>query len=248
MDAYRLEVVETPEQLAERAAEEFESALRSAVSATGRFAVALSGGKTPRAMLETLAARSIDWSDVHFFWSDERCVPPDDPASNFGMAREALLARIAVPPPNVHRMPGELPPQDGAAAYDAAVRAFFGGPPSFDLIYLGLGPDGHTASLFPGTAALRVTDRFCAANKVDGPVASPWRLTLTYAAINTGRRVAFLVEGSEKASVLRAVLHGKKDVARYPAQGIAPVSGDLLWLVDAAAARELESDAPSQPI
>lgn len=216
--------------------------MRAAVAQRARFTVALSGGKTPRGMLETLAAQRLDWSAVHLFWSDERCVPPDDAASNFGMAREALLARVDVPPANIHRMRGELPPADGATDYEAQLRTFFGGAPAFDLIYLGLGPDGHTASLFPGTAALDIADRACVANRVDGPVASPWRLTLTYPAINAGRSVTFLVEGSEKASILAAVLRGKQDVRRYPAQGIAPVRGDLLWLADEAAAGGLDRD------
>jgi len=202
--------------------------------------VALSGGKTPRAMLETLAKRALAWPQIHFFWSDERCVGPDDPDSNYGMARAALLGRIAVPTSNVHRMNGELDPPAGARDYSDQMRVFFTAWPIFDLVYLGLGPDGHTASLFPGTAALRVTDETCVANRVDGHVPSPWRLTLTFPAINAARRVAFLVEGAQKADILKQVVEGTQDVERYPAQGIAPGSGDLTWLVDAAAASRLE--------
>jgi 6-phosphogluconolactonase len=155
------------------------------------------------------------------------------------MAREALLAKIAVPASNVHRMRGELAPDAGAAAYDAELRAFFdAASPRFDLLYLGLGPDGHTASLFPGTAALAVTDRWCVANEVTEGVASPWRLTLTYPAIGSACRIVFLVEGADKADILAEVLGGQ-DVRRYPAQGIAPSDGELVWLVDAAAAAKL---------
>src|SRR5579859_4197039 len=167
MTGRRVVVAETPAELAAGAADEFEGTAMRAISAAGRFSVALSGGKTPRAMLEVLSSRKIDWSRIHFFWSDERCVGPDDPNSNYRMAREALLAKISVPASNVHRMRGELAPDAGAAAYDAELRAFFdAASPRFDLLYLGLGPDGHTASLFPGTAALEVTDRWCVANEV----------------------------------------------------------------------------------
>jgi 6-phosphogluconolactonase len=237
----RIFVSETPELLATRAADEFVAACAAAITDRGRFAVALSGGKTPRAMLEALAARPVDWLLVHFFWSDERCVGPDDPNSNYRMAREALLSRVTPPQANVHRIKGELDPPEGARDYTEQLQSFFSGTPSFDLVYLGLGPDGHTASLFPGTTALRVTDKPCVANRVDRAVGSVWRLTLTFPAINAARRVIFLVEGSEKAAILKRVIEGAKDVERYPAQGIAPASGDLLWLADAPADALLES-------
>jgi len=238
---WRLVSAATPQLLAERAADEFANAASDAIRDRGRFAVALSGGKTPRAMLEALSARALDWNSIHFFWSDERCVGPEDPNSNYRMANEALLSRIAVPAGNIHRMRGELEPSAGATAYDAELRAFFGErAPVFDLLFLGLGPDGHTASLFPGTDALSIIDVWCAANQVSGPVASPWRLTLTYSAINAARRVIFLVEGAEKADILATVLGPKKDVRRYPAQGIAPTEGELVWLVDVAAAAKLQ--------
>jgi 6-phosphogluconolactonase len=235
-----MDVVDSPASLAARAADAFESACDAAIRGRGRSAVALSGGKTPRAMLETLGQRALDWSRIHFFWSDERCVGPDDPNSNYGMARAALLDKAGVPPSSVHRMKGELDPQEGARDYAEQLRVFFSAPPIFDLVYLGLGPDGHTASLFPGTTALHVADKPCVANRVDGPVASPWRLTLTYPAINAARHVRFLVEGSEKADILKHVVEGPRDVERYPAQGVAPANGDLVWLVDAAAAALLE--------
>lgn len=235
-----IDVVDSPSLLAARAADEFVTACDASVGELGRFAVALSGGRTPRAMLEALAKRDVDWSHVHFFWGDERCVGPDDPNSNYGMARNALLGAAAVPSSNIHRMKGELDPQAGARDYQEQLSSFFPSSPVLDLLYLGLGADGHTASLFPGTAALRVTDKTCVANRVDGPVASPWRLTFTFPTINAARRVVFLVEGSEKADMLKRVVEGPRDVERYPAQGVAPSSGDLTWLVDAAAAARLE--------
>jgi 6-phosphogluconolactonase len=238
----RIVTVATPQLLAIRAADEFAASASEAIRVRSRFAVALSGGKTPRAMLEELSNRALDWQAIHFFWSDERCVGPDDPDSNYRMAHEALLSKIAVPEANTHRMRGELEPSAGAAAYDAELRTFFPErAPVFDLLFLGLGPDGHTASLFPGTDALKVVDRWCASNEVSEPVASPWRLTLTYPAINAARRLIFLVEGADKADILATVLGREKDVRRYPAQGIAPTDGELVWLVDAAAAAKLPS-------
>jgi len=240
LGAPRIVRLANPQLLAERAADEFAASASAAQGGRGRFAVALSGGKTPRAMLETLSTRGLDWPSIHFFWSDERCVGPDDPNSNYGMARDALLSKIAMPEGNIHRMPGELEPNAGAAAYIAELRVFFGaGTPRFDLLFLGLGPDGHTASLFPRTTALDVVDSWCVANQVSGPVASPWRLTLTYPAINAARRVVFLVEGADKSDILANVLGNEKDVQRYPAQGIAPSDGELVWLVDSAAAAKL---------
>jgi len=240
LGAPRIVRLANPQLLAKRAADEFAASASAAQRGRGRFAVALSGGKTPRAMLETLSTRALDWPSIHFFWSDERCVGPDDPNSNYRMARDALLSKIGVGEVNVHRMRGDLDPMAGASAYDAELRAFFGpSAPVFDLLFLGLGPDGHTASLFPGTAALAVTDVWCAANEVSEPVASPWRLTLTYPAINAARRVVFLVEGTDKSDILAKVLGNEKDVRRYPAQGIAPSDGELVWLVDSAAAAKL---------
>ena len=232
-------VLDSPEALAARAADEFAGAAEAAIRRCGRFAVALSGGRTPRAMLAALVTRAVDWTSVHFYWSDERCVGPDDPNSNYRMAREALLSKVDVPQTNVHRMHGELAPQAAADAYENDLRAFFGSASRFDLLYLGLGPDGHAASLFPGTAALHAAGRWCVANEVDEPVASPWRLTLTYDAINAARRVVVLAEGAEKADILAQVLLGQKDVERYPAQGIAPTDGELHWLVDTAAAAKV---------
>jgi 6-phosphogluconolactonase len=238
-----VEVCPDPAALARRAADEFCTACAAALARAGRFATALSGGRTPRAMLEALASRAIDWPRVHFFWSDERCVPPDDAASNYRMAADALLSRVDVPASNVHRMKGELAPAAGASDYAAELERFFGSSvTAFDLLFLGLGADGHTASLFPGSPALADRSGSPAIGAPAPPgTPSPWRLTLSYASINAARRIAFLVEGSEKADVLARVVEGPRELAMLPAQGVAPIDGDLLWLVDAAAAAKLKS-------
>jgi 6-phosphogluconolactonase len=244
MPERRVVVLDTPDDVAYQAADEFEVRVRAAIAEHGRFCVALSGGSTPHAMFELLAspqfAEDIDWAHVHFFWSDERCVPPDDERSNYAQARKDLLAPIAMPEGNIHRMRGELAAHDGAVEYCERLSAFFGASIAFDLIYLGLGPDGHTASLFPGSTALGVSDQACVAVHVPDNRVAPWRLTLTYPVLNAARCDMFLVEGAAKAGVLARVLDGPHDVAHLPAQGVAPVRGTLVWLVDKAAATGLQ--------
>lgn len=243
----RVVVLDTPDNVASQAADEFEVRARAAIAEHGRFAVALSGGSTPRALFGLLAspeyAEDIDWTHVHFFWGDERCVPPHDERSNYGQALKALLAPIEMPDSNIHRMRGELDPHAGAVDYNEQLAAFFGEDVAFDLIYLGLGPDGHTASLFPGTQTLGVTDQPCTAVRVPDNAVAPWRLTLTYPVLNAARCDMFLVEGKEKADVLSRVLEGSRDIQRLPAQGVAPAHGTLVWLVDKAAAAKLRSHA-----
>jgi 6-phosphogluconolactonase len=230
-----------PEALARRAADAFEAACATAARSTGRFSAALSGGRTPRAMLASLASRAIDWTRAHLFWSDERCVPPDDPESNYKMAADALLSHTSIPASNVHRIKGELPAADAARLYRNDLQAFFGGRSTpFDLLFLGLGADGHTASLFPGSAALTdATGEPAVAASAPPGVPSPWRVTLTYAGIATGKHIVFLVEGLEKADIVARVLEGPLDPATLPAQGVAPVGGDVLWMLDRAAASKL---------
>ena len=224
---------------------------RGGDAAVGRFVVALSGGSTPKrlyALLATAAyAGRVDWSRVHVFWGDERCVPPDDPASNYRMAREALLSRVPVPEGNVHRMRGEDDPGSAAAAYERELREIFvtpDGPPAcipgrrFDLVLLGMGDNGHTASLFPGTPAVREAERWVLAQYVEA--VSMWRVTLTPVVINAAAEVTFLVSGGDKAEMLRRVLKGPHVPDALPAQAIAPGHGRLRWLVDAAAAADLE--------
>ena len=226
--------------LAEAAAVSFVEAATQALTVQARWAVALSGGATPRAAYQRLAAPDlagrVDWARVHFFWGDERCVPPDHPDSDYGMARAALLDHIPVPAANVHRLRGELDPQEAAGAYQAELERFFRPAlPRFDLIWLGLGEDGHTASLFPGTAALHEAERWVTANWVE--VLHTWRLTLTPPIINHAAQAAFLVSGSRKAQILREVLHGAYQPDVWPAQLVQPAPGRLTWLVDRAASQ-----------
>ncbi|OPZ85723.1 MAG: 6-phosphogluconolactonase [bacterium ADurb.Bin429] len=208
-----------------------------AIAARGRFTLVLAGGGTPRALYAALPA-SLDWPRIHVFWGDERCVPPNSPDSNYRMAKDALLSRVPLPAENIHRMQGELNPHVAADAYEAEVRRCFPGAawPRFDLLLLGMGKDGHVASLFPDTAALEETTRWVAANHV--PQLDRWRLTLTLPVINHAAEVAILVTGPQKAAILREVL---SDDGHLPAQRVRLVDGALCWLMDAEAATLLDS-------
>jgi 6-phosphogluconolactonase len=227
------------------AASQFASVCEEAVAVRGSFRVALSGGSTPIKLHQMLAAEPyrsrLPWKDVEFFWGDERAVPPDDPQSNFGMARETLLEPLGINEAQIHRMRGELPPQAAALLCEQEMRSLFGTAegefPTFDLILLGMGPDGHTASLFPGTSALRETQRLVVANDV--PQLNTTRITMTAPLINAARAVYFLVAGADKADALAEVLEGMPSVETYPSQLIAPSHGELRWLVDRAAAAKL---------
>jgi len=238
----RLLLFPDPAALARAAADDFARRAAGAVAARGRFTVALSGGTTPRRLYELLASETyrvrIPWDMTHLFWGDERHVPPDDPQSNYGMVREAMLSKVPIPEPNVHRIEAELPDASEAAArYDGEVRRFFGLAqgqfPSFDLMYLGLGPEGHTASLFPGTTALVVEDRLVVATWVAKLDAD--RITMTYPVFRDARAVVFLVEGAAKTQILAAVRNAAT-AADYPAGRIQPHDGELLWFADRAAA------------
>ena len=237
----RVLVHENQEELAEAIARDFARRAEEAIGASGRFAVALAGGSTPQATYERLArdyADRLDWGRVHVFFGDERTVPPDHEDSNYRMARETLLSRVAVG--SVHRMRGELPPAEAAESYEEELREFFGEsdePPSLDLILLGIGEDGHTASLFPETSALDVTDRWVVANPV--LKLETTRLTLTIPVLNAARAVNFLVAGEGKAGALKEILEGDADPRAYPAKFVRPESGDLVWMLDRAAARLL---------
>ena len=234
------------EQLAIAAAELFVQLASESIAARGRFRVVLSGGSTPRRTFEVLASvefsSRVDWSKVDIFWGDERYVAADDPESNYRMAREALLRHVSVPDASVHRVPTETsPPQAAAFAYEGEIRSSFGDPngiPGFDLIYLGLGTNGHTASLFPHSRVLQEKVRLVAAVFV--PEVNAWRISMTAGLLNQGRTVAFLVSGAEKAHVLREVVLGPRDPERLPAQMIVP-EGRLLWMVDEAAAALVSS-------
>ena len=218
------------------------AAAQSAVDARGVFTIALSGGSTPRELHLRLASQplneQIDWPHVHVFFGDERCVPPDDPQSNFRMAEETLLSRVPIPPEQIHRMRGELPPSEAALAYEQELKDFFGSePPRLDVILLGMGDNGHTASLFPGLAAVDEQQRWVVAEYV--AEVCMWRITLTPVVINLARQVIFLVAGAGKSSMLRQVLEGPYAPHERPAQIVRPSPGEVTWLVDAAAAAEL---------
>ena len=233
-------VYETPEELEEAAARDFVAKAEAAIGERGRFAVVLAGGSTPRTTYEILARHhldELDWSKVHVFFGDERTVHPEHEASNYRMVRETLLSHVRVG--SVHRMRCELPPGEAAADYEKQLREFFetDGFPAFDMVLLGLGEDGHTASLFPETSALDVSDRWVVINPVLKLGTS--RLTLTIPVINAARAVVFLVAGENKARALKEVLESDADPRAYPAKFIRP-DGELAWMVDRAAASLLE--------
>jgi 6-phosphogluconolactonase len=237
-----IRVVPDPAALAETAARHFVEASQQAIDARGVFSVALSGGSTPRELHRRLAspplAHQVDWSRVQIFFGDERCVPPSDPESNYHMAEETLLSQVPIPAANVHRMRGELPPEEAAADYERQLKAFFGDePPRLDLILLGMGDNGHTASLFPGLSAVHEEQRWVVAEHVSE--VDMWRLTVTPVILNLGRQVLFLVAGAAKASMLQQVLEGPYAPDERPAQIVRPTPGEVTWLVDAAAAEKL---------
>ncbi len=223
-----------------------------AIAARGRFTLALSGGNTPKpvyARLATPAYRDrLDWSKVLIFFGDERCVPPDDPQSNYLMVKTALLDHIPLPPGNIFRIKGEESPEKAAAAYTDALQNTFGGDPvagappeGFDLNLLGMGDNGHTASLFPGLAAVTETCRWVMPLYVE--VVGMWRVTMTPVIINASRTVAFLVSGAGKADVLQRVLEGPYQPVVLPSQIIKPASGELHWLLDQPAAAKLRRES-----
>jgi len=222
----------------------------AAIASRGRFTLALAGGTTPKAAYGLLAdgpfAGRIDWSRVLLFWGDERCVPPDDPLSNYRMVKEALIERVPIPPTNVHRIRGEVDPRDAAADYEALLRGLLGVDPTadtpaqgLDLVLLGLGEDGHTASLFPNQRAARASRRWVVAEYV--PAVTMWRVTLAPAVLNSAADVAFTVAGTVKARVLQQVVEGPYQPDRLPAQLVRPSRGSLTWLVDQAAAAQLSA-------
>ncbi|MFN8417865.1 MAG: 6-phosphogluconolactonase [Anaerolineae bacterium] len=228
-------------QLAHGAAEHVIGLAQQAIAANGRFNIALSGGSTPRGLYTLLAmqyASAIDWTRVNFYWGDERTVPPDHPDSDYGMAAAALLQPLNLPSANIFRMQGEDDPDRAAHEYENLLVQNLGEPPRFDLILLGLGEDGHTASLFPHTMALYEPARWCVANWVEQ--LQTWRITLTSRAINAASNVTFLVAGENKAERLRQVIEGEYKPDDLPSQLIKPEHGALRWFVDAAAASLLQ--------
>src|SRR3989440_1168839 len=239
-------VFDDPEQVAREAAGLFVRLSIEAVSERGSFSVALSGGTTPRRVYELLASddyrTQVTWASVHVFFGDERTVPPEHADSNYRMANEALLSHVSIPAKNVHRIDGVGDASANASQYESELREFFGDAawPRLDLVMLGMGDDGHTASLFPGTTVLAEERAWVVANWVEK--FQTWRITLTAPAINAARRVLFLVTGATKAERLREVLRGERDPSRLPSQLISPCDGALEWFVDRAAAARLEGD------
>ena len=217
-----------------------------AIAARGRFTIALSGGSTPKAIYTRLATDEyqtrLDWSNAHIFFGDERCVPPDDAKSNYRMTREAWFDHATLPAKNIHRIRGEDDPAREALRYEQELAQLFrtSAFPAFDLILLGMGDNGHTASLFPGTAALRETTRWVVPQYVE--VMQTWRVTFTAPLINAARHVAFLVEGANKAQMVWNVVRGPYQPDVLPSQLIQPTYGALHWLVDAAAAEKIQTE------
>ncbi|NIN70674.1 MAG: 6-phosphogluconolactonase [Gemmatimonadetes bacterium] len=246
-----IRIFESAEQVAGAAADVFVATARGAVESGRLVHVALSGGSTPVRLFKLLAAEpyrdAVPWQRVHFFWGDERTVPPDHPDSNFGAANEALLSKLELPRENVHRIHGEhRDPEEAAADYEVELRRHFGLAdgefPCFDLVYLGMGADGHTASLFPGSEALAERRRLAVAHWVERLGAH--RITLTCPTFNSASCILLLVTGGQKAETLREVLEGPAEPPRYPVQLIRPEGGELHWYIDNGAARLLGRESP----
>jgi 6-phosphogluconolactonase len=239
--------------VAEAAAQLFFTAVTNAVASRGMARIAISGGSTPKAMFALLAdptkpfATKVPWDKLDLYWVDERCVPPDNVESNYRMTSEALLSKVPLSAERIHRIEGELDPEVAAARYESTIRNTFklegAETPTFDLVLLGMGDDGHTASLFPHTEALNELNHIAVANHV--PQKDTWRVTLTWPVINQGREVAFLIEGSAKEQVLHDVFLGPYQPETFPSQLIRPASGRLTLLLDAAAAAKLPGTTDS---
>lgn len=241
-----VQIFPDPQRLAHAAAEEFVRIAETAIQERGVFTVALSGGSTPQMLYQLLASEPyserVDWSRTQFFWGDERCVPPDNDESNYLKAHQALLAHIPVPDDNIHRVLAELPPEQAAANYEEILLRYFSAlkdeagrnQARFDLVLLGMGDDGHTASLFPGTRAIHEDTRWVLAQYIDKLAA--WRVTLTPAILNHAANILFLVAGAAKNYALQKVVYGSFQPDRFPAQIIHPTQGELSWMVDEAAA------------
>lgn len=235
----------TAAELALASARLFAEKVEQAVAKRGIARVAVSGGSTPQATFKLLAAEPfasrVPWDKLQLFWVDERCVGPEDPESNYGVARALLLSKVPIPDSNIFRMEGELDPEVAASRYESTLRNVMklegAESPAFDLLTLGMGPDGHTASLFPHTGAIDEMGRLVVANHV--PQKDVWRITLTWMVINQAAEVVFEVEGAGKTDVLAEVLTGPRDPERLPSQLIRPTNGKLLFLLDDAAAAKL---------
>jgi 6-phosphogluconolactonase len=242
----QVKIIPDNSALARTAAQEFHRLSEAAVQERGRFSVALSGGNTPRTVYSLLASehQQLPWDRIHIFFGDERHVSPDHPDSNFRMANESLLSKVPIPEKNVHRIRAELEANAAATEYEQELRSFFHlvdhDWPAFDLIFLGLGEDGHTASLFPGSQALTESSRRVVANWVEKFQA--FRITFTFPVLNHASEVVFMVSGAGKAQILSEVV--RTGARKYPAQNVQPKNGDLLWLVDQEAGSLLRLATP----
>jgi 6-phosphogluconolactonase len=241
-----IEVFPDLEALSRAAAVRFAHASAESIASRGTFSIAISGGSTPRSLYLLLGSdyyiRTISWLHVHVFWADERCVPQDDEQSNFKLAYETFLSKVPIPDENIDSIKSKESANDSAKEYEAALREFFREPalPAFDLILLGLGEDGHTASLFPGSPALAEQDRLAVAVPKQPP--EPDRITLTLPVLNNALQIIFLVAGSAKAHILQKVLEDPDARKRYPAGLVCPARGKVTWLIDKAAAGLLRKE------
>jgi len=235
----QIHVLQDPKTLADTAAQHFVASATLAIAAKGSFSVALAGGSTPKAMYELLATKyreQVDWPQVDVFFGDERCVSPEHKDSNYKMAHDALLSKVPVPEEDVFRIRGEVDPQEAAKEYGLMLKEKFGAG-GLDLVLLGMGDDGHTASLFPHTLALQEKEHRVVANWCEkSTTGATWRITMTPLFLNRAHEILFLIAGANKADPLRQVLEGPADPERLPMQLIQPISGNLLLLLDAAAA------------
>jgi 6-phosphogluconolactonase len=241
MDTPEIAVLPDGAGIAREAAERIVAAAGDVIAQDLNFSIALSGGSTPKALFELLAGDAyrgrIDWSRVEVYFGDERCVPPDHADSNFRMAQQSLLSRVTIPAENVHRMRGEIDPEQAGQEYDQLLLQKFGEAGGIDIVLLGLGEDGHTASIFPGTPAVKETSRRAMAQFVEkSTTGKSWRITLTAPFINRSGQVIFLAAGAAKAKPLQQILEGERDPDRLPAQLIDPEKTRVTWLLDVAAA------------
>jgi 6-phosphogluconolactonase len=244
MSERQIIILDTAEELFVRAAEEIAHVAGEAICMHGEFNLCLTGGTTPERTYDLLATRfelSVDWKEVHFYWGDERSLPPDDPASNYGMANRTILSKLKIKPDQIHRVRGEDKPEDAAREYEEELRSRLnlgdGEFPRFDLMLLGLGTNCHMLSLFPGIPALHEEHRLVVPVEVEDKVRH--RVTMTAPVMNNSARIMFLVSGENKAAAVKNVLEGKDDPECVPAHLVAPKDGVVIWMMDKAAASQL---------
>jgi 6-phosphogluconolactonase len=244
MSERQIIILDTSEELFVRAAEEIAHVAGEAICMHGEFNLCLTGGHTPERTYDLLATRfelSVDWKEVQFYWGDERCVPPDDPASNYGMANRSILSKLKIKPDQIHRIRGEDQPEEAAREHEAELRSRFnldeGEFPRFDLMLLGLGDNCHILSLFPSIPAIHEQHRLAVPVEVEDTFRN--RVTLTAPVMNNSARIMFLVSGEKKAAAVKRVLEGTDDPERVPAHLVAPKDGIVIWMMDKAAASQL---------